>query len=410
MDTINLGIFAPEFFPVWGGTGSYIVELIKFLPKDVNIQIITLKRQISGMSNAKLTDSVINSIIGRPIEVHYIAESRETFFYNLPFQIACFRHISSLQRQYKLDILHSQLAHMPDLFVQLFGASRLPTVLTIHSTIQMLTDSALMSRNLFGDLESSEKYTLVFKPLLQLMQQKYVKHTSKFIAVSDMTRQFTLDHLKVAPEKVELVYNGVDVNVFHPPSKEEVDKKYSSPTIVYVGRMVTKKGIHVLIRSIPKVLRCFPKARFLFVGGGNVPLYKEMIRQMGIPETNFSFMGHVGYFERPKILREATVFVNPSFFENCSLSILEAMSSASAVVASDVGGNPEIIRSGENGLLTPPFNSDKLADSINSLLGNEQLNKEICREARKTVEQFFSSKKCAQETYDIYRQVLDRTH
>jgi glycosyltransferase involved in cell wall biosynthesis len=160
---------------------------------------------------------------------------------------------------------------------------------------------------------------------------------------------------------------------------------------------------------MPKVLSCFPKARFLFVGGGNVSLYKEIIRQMGISGNNYSFLGHLGYFERLKILREATVFVNPSFFENCSLSILEAMSSASAVVASDVGGNPELIRSGENGLLTPPFNSDGLADSIISLLGDEQFNKEICRRARMTVEQYFSSEKCAKETLDLYMHVLDRT-
>lgn len=403
-------MFAPEFFPVWGGTGSYVVELIKFLPKNVNIQIITLKRQIAGMSNAKLTESAINSIIKRPVEIHYIAESRETFFYNLPFQIACFRHISSLQKRYNLDILHSQLAHMPDFFVQLFRASRLPTVLTIHSTIQMLRDYALMARSLFGDLESSEKYLLFFHPILQLMQQNYVKHISKFIAVSEITRKFTLEHLNVAPEKVNLVYNGVDVNVFHPPSKEESAKKYSSPTIVYVGRMVTKKGIHVLIKAMPNVLRRFPQARFLFVGGGNLSLYKHLIRTMGIHETNFSFVGHVGYFERTKILREATVFVNPSFFENCSLSILEAMSSGAAVVASDVGGNPEIIKSGKNGILLPPLDSDGLANSILSLLDDEHFNKDMGREARTTVERSFSSQRCAQETYNIYKQVLNRTH
>jgi glycosyltransferase involved in cell wall biosynthesis len=406
LDTVNLCMFAPEFFPVWGGTGSYIIELVKFLPKDVNIQLITLKRQISGMTDTKLTEQSINSIIKRPISIHYIATSRETFFYNIPFQIACFRHIQSLQKKYSFDILHTQMAHMPDLFVQLSGKNKVPTVVTIHSTIQMLRDYALLARSLFGTLESSEKNALIFSPILQLLQHYYSKHMSNFIAVSEMTRKFTIDHMNADPKKVSLVYNGVDSNVFHPPEKEELEKKYSSPTVVYIGRIVAKKGIHVLIKAMPEILRRFPKVRFLFVGGGNVSVYRHMAREMGISDFNFCFLGHLGYYERLKILREATVFVNPSFFENCSISILEAMSSECAVVACNVGGNPEILKSGSNGLLVPFLDSKSLAGSIISLLADESLNKRMSREARKTVEKSFSAERCAQETFNVYRKVM----
>lgn len=400
-------MLAPEFFPVWGGTGSYIVELVKFLPRNVNIHVITLKRSIPEMSKSKLKSDNINSIIDRPIETHYLSTSKETFFYNLPFQIACFRKIPSLQKKYKFAVIHSHLCHMPDVFLQLFNKIRVPTVLTVHGTIQMLRDHAMRARSLFGDLEWSEKYTLLFYPIIRLLEQKYVKHISRFIAVSNVTKELAIKHLNIEPERVSLVYNGVDTKLFRSPRKNEVEKKYSRPTVVYVGRMVSKKGVHVLIKAMPEVLRVFPETRFLFVGGGNVPLYKEIIKKMGIPKKNFSFLGHVSYFERSKILREATVFVNPSFFENCSLSILEAMSCSSAVVASDVGGNPEIIESGKNGLLTPVFDYRKLAKSIISLLEDVNLNREIGREARRTVERSFSSEKCAEETYEVYKQILD---
>lgn len=400
-------MLAPEFFPVWGGTGSYIVELVKFLPRTVNIHVITLKRTIPEMSKSKLKSDNINSIIDRPIETHYLSTSKETFFYNLPFQIACFRKIPSLQKKHKFDIVHTHLCHMPDVFLQLFNKINVPTVLTVHGTIQMLRDHAMRARSLFGDLEWSEKYTLLFYPIIRLLEQKYVKHISRFIAVSNVTKELAIKHLNIGAERIDIVYNGVDTKLFRSPRKNEVEKKYSRPTVVYVGRMVSKKGVHVLIKAMPEVLRVFPETRFLFVGGGNVPLYKEIIGKMGIPKENFSFLGHVGYFERSKILREATVFVNPSFFENCSLSILEAMSCSSAVVASDVGGNPEIIESGKNGLLTPVFNFRKLAKSIISLLKDENLNKEIGREARRTVERSFSSEKCAEETYSVYKQILD---
>jgi glycosyltransferase involved in cell wall biosynthesis len=400
-------MLAPEFFPVWGGTGSYIVELVKFLPRNVNIHVITLKRSIPEVSKSKLKSDNINSIIDRPIETHYLSTSKETFFYNLPFQVACFRKIPSLQKKYKFDVIHSHLCHMPDVFLQLFNKIHVPTVLTVHGTIQMLRDHAMRARSLFGDLEWGEKYTLLFYPIIRLLEQKYVKHISRFIAVSNVTKELAIKHLNIEPERVSLVYNGVDTKLFRSPRKNEVEKKYSRPTVVYVGRMVSKKGLHVLIKAMPEVLRVFPETRFLFVGGGNVPLYKEIIGRMGIPKKNFSFVGHVGYLERQKILREATVFVNPSFFENCSISILEAMSCSSAVVASDVGGNPEIIESGKNGLLIPVFDNKKLAESVISLLENENFNREIGREARRTVERSFSSEKCAEETYNVYRQILN---
>jgi glycosyltransferase involved in cell wall biosynthesis len=298
---------------------------------------------------------------------------------------------------------------MPDVFLKLFNRNfaDFPTVLTVHGTMQMLRDLALMARSLFSDLESAEKSTLLFYPIIRLLEQNYVKRVSALIAVSKITKALAIKHLNIKEEKINLIYNGVDTEVFRSPSKREEETKYAKPTVMYVGRMVTKKGIHVLIKAMPEVLKVFPEARFVFVGGGDVPLYKGIIRKMGIAEKNFSFTGHLWYFERPTVLKKATVFVNPSFFENCSLSILEAMSCNAAVVASDVGGNSEIIESGRNGVLTPLCDHKMLAESIISLLTDDRFNKRVGREARKTVEERFSSPKCAEQTYNVYKHILD---
>jgi len=398
-------MIAPEFFPVWGGTGTYTVELIKHLPRNVDVHVVTLKRNIPGMSNDRLVSNSIRSEIDRPIEIHYISNAEETFFYNMFFQIACLRNIPALQRKYRFDIIHSH-SHMPDVFLQLFNKIRVPTVLTVHSTIQTQKSVTLMACSRFSDLERSEKYTLLFYPIIKLLQKNYVKHISKFIAVSNVTRELVMKHYNVDRERISVVHNGVDTELFHPPTKNEVEKKFSRPTVVYIGRMMAKKGVHILIKAMSDVVRRVPNTRFLFVGGGNISLYKKMIEQKGIPEKNFSFVGHVDRFECSKILREATVFVNPSFFENCSLSILEAMSCNTAVVASDVGGNREIIQSGKNGILVPQSEDKMLAESIISLLEDENFNKEVGKEARRTVETSFSSEKTAEETCKIYRRLL----
>lgn len=86
------------------------------------------------------------------------------------------------------------------------------------------------------------------------------------------------------------------------------------------------------------------------------------------------------------------------------------MSCGSAVVASNVGGNPEIIETGKNGLLVPAFDDKSLAKSIISLLENENFNKEIGREARRTVERSFSSATFAEETSNIYQQTLNNLY
>jgi glycosyltransferase involved in cell wall biosynthesis len=81
------------------------------------------------------------------------------------------------------------------------------------------------------------------------------------------------------------------------------------------------------------------------------------------------------------------------------------MSSGCTVVASNIGGNPELIKSGRNGLLFPVFDHNALADQIITLLDHESENRSLGGTARKTVEQSFSSKKCAEATYRIYKEL-----
>jgi glycosyltransferase involved in cell wall biosynthesis len=399
-------MLAPEFFPVWGGTGSYTIELLRSLPSNVNIHIVTLKRSLPGVYSREIDDEEISTILGRPLEIHYISNSSETFFYNLLFQVKCLTEIPKLNREFQFDIIHSHLCHMPDVFLQLSRKTNVPTVLTIHGTIQSLRQHALIACSNFGGLESSEKSLMLYYPIIKFLQNRYVQHISRLIAVSQATKRLATQDLNIPSEKINVVYNGIDTNLFDVPSSIQIKIKYSKPKVVYVGRLIAKKSINTLINAIPQVLRRFPETEFLFVGGGSIVFYRELLLKMGVSEKNFSFTGQLGYFERAKILQEATVFVNPSFFENCSISILEAMSCGCAVIACNVGGNPEIIDSKRNGLLVSPFDSYNMGKAIISLLEDEFLNREISRNARVDALGKFSTKKCAQETYKVYEQVL----
>jgi glycosyltransferase involved in cell wall biosynthesis len=374
----------------------------------MDIHVVTLKRDVGLAANSSSIDNNVDAIVKRPLKVHYLTESKETFFYNLPFQLACTAKVPFLHKKYGFDIMHSHMCHMPDVYLKLLNQLNIPTVVTIHGTIQMLRDHAIIARDLFHDLESGEKSILRFYPVISQLQQLYVKRVSRFIAVSQKTKELAVDHFGVDPSKISLVYNGVDVNLFHMPNETELFTRYSRPTIVYVGRIISKKGIDVLIKAMPEVIKFSHQACFIFVGGGNISFYKEKIRSLGISEKNYLFTGHMGYLDRSKLVREASVFVNPSFFENCSISILEAMSSGCAVIASNVGGNPELIHSGKNGLLVRPFDDKAFARAIISLLKDESFNSIIGKDARRTVERSFSSTKCAEDTYNVYKQTLSK--
>ncbi len=405
MKQISLCMIAPEFFPVWGGVGSYIIEIIKNMPKNVDVHVITLKRNIPGMSGSLMGEADLHTFFGRPIDIHYVATARETFFYNLAFQAKCLVEIPGLTKKYGFDILHSHLSFMPDVFLQLFHLVRIPTVVTTHSTIRMQTDATPLSASNLNRLEWSEINALFLLPIINSLQQKYVQHISKFIAVSNMTSDLLQKHLKVESEKITVIHNGVDPLLFSPSVNSHETEKHSTNTVIYMGRLMAKKGLNVLIKAVPKVLASVPDAKFIFAGGDAV-YYETLLKNIGVSNDNFEFIGHVGYYERPQNLRKANVFVNPSFFENCSISILEAMSCGLGVIASNVGGNPELIESGKNGFLTKPNNADELADHIVTLLKDENLCKSFGAQARKTIETSFTAQKCANETFDVYRRAI----
>ena len=95
MDRLDLCMTAPQFFPVCEDTGSYTMELIKHLPRDVDVNVVMLKRNISNLSENGLEGKSVDSAIDRPLQIHYLSTANETVFYNLAFQIACFKSIYS---------------------------------------------------------------------------------------------------------------------------------------------------------------------------------------------------------------------------------------------------------------------------------------------------------------------------
>ncbi len=214
-------------------------------------------------------------------------------------------------------------------------------------------------------------------------------------------------------EKVSVVANGINVNMFNGIEKDyEFRRQYASDNekiILFVGRLVYEKGIQHLISAMPKILDGYHDAKLVIAGkGGMLEELKEQVRAMGI-ENKVYFTGYMDSKQVSKMYKCADVSVFPSTYEPFGIVALEAMLSGTPVVVSDVGGLNEIIEHGVDGMKSYAGNSNSLADSILQLLYNPQLADNVVKRAKTKIKNDYNWTKIAQDTHFVYQKAICQT-
>jgi len=172
-----------------------------------------------------------------------------------------------------------------------------------------------------------------------------------------------------------------------------------------VGRMVPVKGLEYLIKAMPMVVRAVPETRLILVGDGPLrPVLKSYVEELGIPNV-VRFVGLTRHSKVIEYLQRSSILVLPSLSEGCPLVVLEAFAAGTPVVASRVGGIPEIVTEGKSGLLVSPADSTLLAKAIIELLGDSQKRERFARAGRLFVESEQSWDRVATETCQVYLDV-----
>jgi glycosyltransferase involved in cell wall biosynthesis len=208
-------------------------------------------------------------------------------------------------------------------------------------------------------METTEKYTANRVDLIFFTNQNEMKNY--------------LDRLKINRNKCVVLYNGIDKNNFNslsPEIKIEVKKKLhikeSEKVFVNVATIHEIKGHIYLIKAIAKIPQEHRKElKFLFVGAGSPNNLLDIAKKLNI-DHNIMFIGQLRNSEVIKILKSSDIFIMPSLMEGLPISMLEAMCCGLPVIASNIGGIPEIVM--DNGILVPPKNSEKLKDAIVTML------------------------------------------
>jgi glycogen(starch) synthase len=233
----------------------------------------------------------------------------------------------------------------------------------------------------------------------------------KVICCSD----YMVSHVRWAfglPEdKLVMIPNGVNTSVYENAENEDCEAfraKYALPDekiVLYVGRLVYEKGIHVLINAVPKVLDRV-NAKFIIVGSGYMKeQLLNIVRSMKL-EHKVLFMGFVDDETLLRLQKCADVSVVPSLFEPFGIVALEAMAAKSPVVVSDTGGLSEIVDHDVTGFKAYPNNPDSLAWGITKILTDENYKKYIRENAYRKVLEKYDWQKIAQQTKQIYKAVL----
>ena len=215
----------------------------------------------------------------------------------------------------------------------------------------------------------------------------------------------------VPEDKLVMVPNGVNIQEYAGNKNADLGqfrRKFALPEeklVLYVGRLVYEKGIHVFVNAVPKILGKVD-AKFVVVGNGYMkePL-SNLVKSMGLAHK-VMFTGFVDDETLKNLQRCADVSVVPSLFEPFGIVALEAMAAKSPVVVSDTGGLSEIVEHDVNGVKVYPENPDSLAWGIAKVLLDEKYANWIRNNAYKKVLEKYDWDKISQETRTVYQAVL----
>ncbi|GBC97492.1 N-acetyl-alpha-D-glucosaminyl L-malate synthase [bacterium HR16] len=290
-------------------------------------------------------------------------------------------HLVRVVREQRIDIIHTHLTRATYYGLLLGLLTRKPVVSTVHV---FTSDPAYRWLSRLGN------------PL---------------IAVSEAVRRWLIEH-GVPASEVQTIYNATDfvsLNGAHANAPQEVRKEFglpeSSKLIGLFAKVTPIKGQDLLLEALPQVLRSHPDTHVLFVGSTN----GEFARRIQQRAKELSVSRHVVFTglraDVARLMQAVDVVTLPSRTETFGLAVLEAMALGKPVVATRVGGLPELVRDGETGILVD-YTTASLAHALNELLSSADLRHRLGQTARTFACQYYTPEHMVQRVEAVYARAL----
>ena len=319
------------------------------------------------------------------------------------FNPSSFFALRRVLKEYGPDIVHIHVLHEITPSV-LFLLKKYPTVITLHGPetfLRGLLIWCLKPSNFKGNVFSKQELSMsgkfayfYFNSIQKIFYRLGFKNVDLFIAPSKYIRNVS----KVDVLPIVHLPNFVELGKFH-----ELKNNYN---LLFVGRLQKMKGVEYLIKALPLIVEVFPQTTLTIIGDGpDKGNLLDQAKALQI-EKHVQFVGWVENKDLITYYEKASIVVVPSAWaEAFGLVTLEAMSAGRPVIGTRVGGIPEVIDDGVNGYLVEPKNPEQIAEKALKLLSEEELLKELGRNARKKAETF-SIEKYVENLIKLYEQVI----
>lgn len=372
MKVMKIGLFTEWYLPIRGGVSSHVSGLYKELKRRGHeVKIFTKKSKLR--QERKITDEDV-------------VELNPTFPLDLPILPPSGDETLKVISSYNLDIVHAHHAFTATPLAGLAYAERLgiPRLLTNHSIPAGKHDGYFWET--VGNLAYPFRY--------------YINKAEVIIAVSKAAANFISFFVDYVP--IKIIPNGIDTNRFKP----NFDKENKELKILFVSRLVHRKGPHLLVRAFKRVVKKYDNVALVFVGSGYMRgTLEELAMSLNITEK-VKFLGDVSDEILPQVYSESDIFVLPSLHaESFGLVLLEAMASGLPVVATSVGGIPEVLEDGKEGFLVKP-DEKNIAEALIKLLEDKDLREKMGKNGRKKVVENYDWKNVCEKIEETYRELL----
>ncbi|MBB3110755.1 1,4-alpha-glucan branching enzyme [Paenibacillus phyllosphaerae] len=386
-------ILAWEFPPmIVGGLSRHVFDLSRKLAEQ-QIEVHVVTTHVDGYPSYEVNQGV---------HVHRVAtyQTQSVQFMEWVFQLnlAMTTYATDLIKHYgPFDLIHAHDWIVGQAAKALKHKFQLPLIATIHAT------------------EHGRNHGL-HTPLqhrIHALEWELTYEAWRVIVCSEYMRGEVLRLFHLPADKVDTIPNGVETEavVRVEENAAAIQSRYASPeekVILFIGRLVREKGVHVLIESFPSVLASCPEAKVIIAGHGPMQEdLKQLAYRIGVAHK-VDFVGYADDKMRNELLKIAAVAVFPSLYEPFGIVALEAMAAGTPVIVSGTGGLQEIIQHGVDGFTVLPDDAASLTLHTVKMLEFEDMAKAMSRKAFHKVNTRYNWDRIGEMTTGVYDRVAPR--
>ncbi len=239
------------------------------------------------------------------------------------------------------------------------------------------------------------------------MEKSVIHHADGILASSRNTAGFCANYYDYPVERINVIHSGIDIEKFSPKPREVGD---TFPRILFVGNLSGAKGFNLLVDTVSRMSKRYPKIRLRTIGKGDesvVNSAKKRAAEAGASD-NIEFMRYVAHTDLPQHFAWCDLFAGPSVYEPGPGNVyLEAMACARPVIACNTAGAPEVVLDEKTGILIPPQDSQALERAIARVAEDSSLRQQLGGAGREWVAENFSVSKYIDKVEKFYQRLLD---